>query len=136
MFSFRPDQLVGLRRAAERRALADPEVKAGRRTLRAAIDASALNRDFSQPYVHNDSVEAAFVDIYRHTEQHWELYEMAEELVDLEDYFRQWRFRHMTTVERVIGFKRGTGGTAGVAYLRKMLEVVLFPELWSVRTAM
>ena len=81
------------------------------------------------------SVEAAWL---RSTgsEQHWELYEFAEELVDLEDAFRLWRFRHVTTVERIIGFKRGTGGTAGVSYLRKMLDVVLFPELWRVRTAM
>ncbi|MFO0122001.1 MAG: tryptophan 2,3-dioxygenase family protein, partial [Inhella sp.] len=72
--------------------------------------------------------------VYREPQAHWDLYQMAEELVDLEDAFRLWRFRHVTTVERVIGFKRGTGGTAGVSYLRKMLDVVLFPELWSVRT--
>ena len=82
------------------------------------------------------SVEAAWAEVYRNSEQHWELYEFAEELIDLEDAFRLWRFRHVTTVERIIGFKRGTGGTAGVSYLRKMLDVVLFPELWRVRTAM
>ncbi|MCZ4256560.1 tryptophan 2,3-dioxygenase family protein [Sulfitobacter sp. G21635-S1] len=74
--------------------------------------------------------------IYEDPETHWELYELAEKLVDLEDYFRRWRFNHVTTVERIIGFKRGTGGTSGVAYLRKMLEVELFPELWHVRGAL
>ena len=80
------------------------------------------------------------IEIYRRmTDQQrlqisFELYELAEKLVDFEDYFRRWRFNHVTTVERVIGFKRGTGGTSGVAYLRRMLEVVLFPELWQVRT--
>ena len=67
-------------------------------------------------------------------ERHWDLYQLGEELTDLEDAFRLWRFRHVTTVERVIGFKRGTGGTGGVSYLRKMLDVVLFPEIWRLRT--
>ena len=79
------------------------------------------------------AVQAAWAEVYRDPEHHWELYELAEKLVDLEDYFRRWRFNHVTTVERVIGFKRGTGGTSGVAYLRRMLEVELFPELWHVR---
>ncbi len=70
----------------------------------------------------------------RDPETHWMLYELAEKLVDFEDYFRRWRFNHVTTVERIIGLKRGTGGTAGVSYLRRMLEVELFPELWKVRT--
>jgi tryptophan 2,3-dioxygenase len=93
-----------------------------------------LERDWSQPTTHDASVEAAWLTVYREPTQHWELYEMAEELVDLEDSFRQWRFRHVTTVERIIGFKQGTGGTSGALYLRKMLDVVLFPELWHVRT--
>jgi tryptophan 2,3-dioxygenase len=80
------------------------------------------------------SVEQAWLTIYRQPEQHFELYQLAEELVDLEDAFRLWRFRHVSTVERIIGFKPGTGGTGGVSYLRKMLDVVLFPELWKVRT--
>jgi tryptophan 2,3-dioxygenase len=99
-----------------------------------AIDASRLERDWTLPTQHDASVEAAWLEVYRNPSQHWELYEMAEELVDLEDAFRQWRFRHVTTVERIIGFKQGTGGTAGAPYLRKMLDVVLFPELWHVRT--
>ena len=98
------------------------------------IAASHLARDPSQPREPHASVEAAWQAVYQAPRDHWELYELAEELIDLEDAFRQWRFRHVTTVERVIGFKRGTGGTAGVSYLRRMLDVVLFPELWTVRT--
>jgi tryptophan 2,3-dioxygenase len=98
------------------------------------IDAACSERDWSTCYEFNESVCAAWVEVYRDTEKHWELYELAEKLVDLEDAFRQWRFRHATTVERVIGFKRGTGGTSGVSYLRKLLDTVLFPELWRART--
>ena len=79
-------------------------------------------------------VLTAWKIVYAAPEKHWMLYELAEKLVDFEDYFRRWRFNHVTTVERIIGLKRGTGGTAGVSYLRKMLEVELFPELWKVRT--
>jgi tryptophan 2,3-dioxygenase len=99
-----------------------------------SIAPERLERDWTQPTTHDASVEAAWLGIYRDPAHHWELYEMAEELVDLEDSFRQWRFRHVTTVERIIGFKQGTGGTSGAPYLRKMLDVVLFPELWHVRT--
>jgi tryptophan 2,3-dioxygenase len=98
------------------------------------ISPGRLERDWTQPTTHDESVEAAWLKVYQEPAQHWELYEMAEELVDLEDSFRQWRFRHVTTVERIIGFKQGTGGTSGALYLRKMLDVVLFPELWHVRT--
>ena len=99
-----------------------------------AIDNQVLARDKAEPYQRHVSVKAAWVQIYRDPAQYWELYELAEKLVDFEDYFRRWRFNHVTTVERVIGFKRGTGGTSGVAYLRRMLDIVLFPELWDVRT--
>jgi tryptophan 2,3-dioxygenase len=99
-----------------------------------AIAPAVLARDRRAPYQPDVSVEAAWLAVYRKPREHWGLYELAEELVDLEDAFRQWRFRHVTTVERIIGFKRGTGGTSGVAYLRQMLDVVLFPELWKVRT--
>ncbi|WP_029045475.1 tryptophan 2,3-dioxygenase [Cupriavidus sp. amp6] len=99
-----------------------------------AIDADCVERDWTQPTAYNASVEAAWLEVYRNPSAHWELYELGEKFVDLEDSFRQWRFRHVTTVERVIGFKRGTGGTEGVSYLRKMLDVVLFPELWKLRT--
>lgn len=101
-----------------------------------AIAPDRLERDWTQPTTHDASVEAAWLAVYREPSAHWELYEMAEELVDLEDAFRQWRFRHVTTVERIIGFKQGTGGTNGAPYLRKMLDVVLFPELWHVRTVL
>ena len=99
------------------------------------VDAAALDRDWTLPYEFNESVRDAWVGVYRATGEHWDLYELAEKLVDLEDAFRQWRFRHATTVERVIGFKRGTGGTSGANYLKRMLDVVLFPELWRARTA-
>jgi len=84
----------------------------------------------------SDDVIQAWKVVYQAPEKHWALYELAEKLVDFEDYFRRWRFNHVTTVERIIGLKRGTGGTSGVSYLRKMLEVELFPELWRVRTEM
>lgn len=98
------------------------------------ISTAVLERDLTQRHSSDPSVEAAWLTVYRAPREHWELYELAEELVDLEDAFRLWRFRHVSTVERIIGFKPGTGGTSGVGYLRKMLEVVLFPELWKVRT--
>ena len=101
-----------------------------------AIAPRVLERDLMQAYVADRSVEQAWAVVYRAPREHWALYELAEELVDLEDAFRQWRFRHVTTVERIIGVKRGTGGTSGVSYLRKMLDVVLFPELWTVRTGL
>jgi tryptophan 2,3-dioxygenase len=101
-----------------------------------AVPADRLQRDWTQAYVASPQVEAAWLAVYRDTQAHWDLYELAEELTDLEDAFRLWRFRHVTTVERVIGFKRGTGGTGGVSYLRKMLDVVLFPEIWSLRTSL
>jgi tryptophan 2,3-dioxygenase len=98
------------------------------------IPASHLERDWTLPYEANDQVEQAWLVVYRAPDTHWDLYQLGEELTDLEDAFRLWRFRHVTTVERVIGFKRGTGGTGGVSYLRKMLDVVLFPEIWRLRT--
>jgi tryptophan 2,3-dioxygenase len=93
-----------------------------------------ISRDVSKPYVAHDAVQHAWTRVYEAPETHWELYELAEKLVDFEDYFRRWRFNHVTTVERVIGFKRGTGGTGGVSYLKRMLDVELFPELWHLRT--
>lgn len=96
-----------------------------------AIDPSA--RPLDRPHASDPAVLNAWAAVYRDPAQYWSLYELAEKLVDLEDYFRRWRFNHVTTVERIIGFKRGTGGTSGVPYLRRMLDVVLFPELWDVR---
>nr|WP_307729165.1 tryptophan 2,3-dioxygenase [Massilia sp. IC2-278] len=101
-----------------------------------AIAPERLERDWTLPTEHDDSVKAAWLAVYQDPDQHWALYELAEKLVDLETAFRFWRFRHVTTVERIIGFKTGTGGTAGVSYLRKMLDVVLFPELFALRTAL
>ena len=100
---------------------------------------AAMGQDFTPqyrmdaPHAAQDRVREAWALVYQSPQAHWELYELAEKLVDLEDYFRRWRFNHVTTVERIIGFKRGTGGTSGVQYLRRMLEVELFPELWQVR---
>ncbi len=100
------------------------------------ISDDILYRDQSLKHCHHESVEAAWKNIYESPELYWSLYELAEKLVDFEDYFRRWRFNHVTTVERVIGFKGGTGGTGGVSYLKKMLETELFPELWRVRTVL
>lgn len=101
-----------------------------------SLPPEVLERDWSRPYVSHPAVEGAWLDVYRETAKWWDLYELAEELIDLEDLFRQWRFRHVTTVERIIGYKQGTGGTPGIPYLKKRLDVVLFPELWAVRTAL
>ena len=94
----------------------------------------ATRDDWRETRSENGKVFAAWQTVYRNPERYWMLYELAEKLVDFEDYFRRWRFNHVTTVERIIGFKRGTGGTSGASYLKKMLEVELFPELWHVRT--
>ena len=101
-----------------------------------AIAPGRLAADRTLPTYHDDSVKAAWLAVYQDPSTHWALYELAEKLVDLETAFRFWRFRHVTTVERIIGVKTGTGGTAGVSYLRKMLDVVLFPELFTLRTAL
>ncbi|WP_281496108.1 tryptophan 2,3-dioxygenase [Marivita sp. S6314] len=95
-----------------------------------------LIRDRSKPHSPNDALQRAWAEVYRDPSAYWDLYELAEKLMDLEDYFRRWRFNHVTTVERVIGLKRGTGGTGGVSYLKRMLEVELFPDLWRVRTSL
>ncbi len=101
-----------------------------------AVPAAVLRRDVANAHVANDAIVDAWQCVYESTDDHWSLYELAEKLVDFEDYFRRWRFNHVTTVERVIGFKRGTGGTGGISYLKRMLDVILFPELWSVRTVL
>jgi tryptophan 2,3-dioxygenase len=100
------------------------------------VSQARLDADPTRPTVHDDSVLAAWLEVYRDPEHHWALYELAEKLVDMETAFRTWRFRHVSTVERIIGFKTGTGGTAGVSYLRRVLDVVLFPELFALRTAL
>jgi tryptophan 2,3-dioxygenase len=129
----RADLLAQVQAAYEAPSLYDEALRLmARRGI--AVPASHTERAWTQPYVENDAVEQAWLTVYRNPEQHWDLYQLGEELTDLEDAFRLWRFRHVTTVERVIGFKRGTGGTGGVSYLRKMLDVVLFPEIWRLRT--
>ena len=129
----RADLLAQVQAAYEAPSLYDEALRLmARRGL--AVPASHIERDWTQPYAESEAVEQAWLTVYRNPEQHWDLYQLGEELTDLEDAFRLWRFRHVTTVERVIGFKRGTGGTGGVSYLRKMLDVVLFPEIWRLRT--
>ena len=93
-------------------------------------------RDWAEAYQPHEAVEAAWLTVYKDVDSHWDLYELAEKLVDLEQQFQAWRFAHVKTVERIIGQKRGTGGSSGVAYLTKVLELRFFPELWSVRTRM
>ena len=99
-----------------------------------AIDASVLERDPASPYAPDASVEAAWAAIYRDPQDHWDLYELAEKLVDLEYHFQRWRFGHLKTVERIIGYKRGTGGSSGAAYLASTLFKPTFPDLWAVRS--
>ena len=97
------------------------------------IDQQHLQRDWTQSHASSANVQAAWKVVYQNPQQHWELYQLGEKLTDIEDTFRLWRFRHLTTVERVIGMRRGTGGTSGTGYLKAMLDVVLFPEIWQVR---
>ena len=129
----RPDLLAQVQAAYLAPSLYDEAIKL---LARRGIDVpeSHTRRDWTQPYQASAQVEQAWLVVYRNPKAHWDLYQLGEELTDLEDAFRLWRFRHVTTVERVIGLKRGTGGTGGVSYLRKMLDVVLFPEIWSLRT--
>jgi tryptophan 2,3-dioxygenase len=129
----RPDVLAVVQAAYEAPSLYDECLGLlARRGL--PVPATHTQRDWRQPYVASEAVEQAWLSVYRNPGQYWDLYQLGEELTDLEDAFRLWRFRHVTTVERIIGFKRGTGGTGGVRYLRKMLDTVLFPELWQLRT--
>lgn len=99
-----------------------------------AVPAELLERDFSKPHVFSDAMMQIWLQVYREPEGNFELYELAEELVDVEDHFQQWRFRHMKTVERIIGHKKGTGGSSGVGFLKTALDRTFFPELWSLRT--
>ncbi|WP_409405495.1 tryptophan 2,3-dioxygenase [Priestia megaterium] len=98
------------------------------------IDEKALNRDWSQKYESNASVEEAWLTVYRNVDQYWDLYELAEKLVDIGSQQQAWRFNHMSTVERIIGHKQGTGGSSGVTYLKRALDQHFFPELWTLRT--
>ncbi|TDM09057.1 MAG: tryptophan 2,3-dioxygenase [Ideonella sp. MAG2] len=129
----RPDLLQVVEEAWRAPSLYDEALRLlARRGIK--VPQSHTERDWTQPYSASPDVEAAWLQVYRNPQAHWDLYQLGEELTDLEDAFRLWRFRHLTTVQRVIGVKRGTGGTGGVSYLRKMLDVVLFPEIWELRT--
>lgn len=99
-----------------------------------SVPDEVLKRNYAEKYTLNEAVVDAWIAVYRDTDTYWDLYELAEKLMDVEDNFRRWRFNHVTTVERTIGFKRGSGGTSGVGYLKQALNIVLFPELWEVRT--
>ena len=131
----RPESLALLEAELARPSLYDEALRLVARNG-IAVPEAVLARDVSEPYRLSDGVVDAWRVVYGDPAGHWPLYELAEKLVDFEDYFRRWRFNHVTTVERVIGFKRGTGGTGGVSYLKRMLEVELFPELWRVRTTL
>ncbi len=129
----RPDLLEKLEAELARPSLYDAVLRRLAR-LGLPVPEAVLTRDLRQPWEASAGVQAVWATVYRDPIRYWEAYEVAEKLVDFEDYFRRWRFNHVTTVERIIGFKRGTGGTSGIHYLKRMLDVVLFPELWSVRT--
>ena len=132
-FAHRPDVHGVLARELETPSLHDEALRLlSRRGF--AIPAERLTRDWRERAELSPEVEQAWLAVYADTAAHWDLYELAEKLVDLEDAFRQWRFRHVTTVERIIGNKRGTGGTSGVGYLQQAVGTQLFPELWRVRT--
>ena len=129
----RPDLIALLEAELARPSLYDEALRwLARRGM--AVPADVLTRDLRSAWTVHEGVQAVWAEVYRDPQTHWEAYELAEKLVDFEDYFRRWRFNHVTTVERVIGFKRGTGGTSGIHYLKRMLEVQLFPELWQLRT--
>lgn len=131
----RPDILALLEAELSRPSLYDEALRAVARAG-LPVPAEVLGRDVGAAWHEHEGVTLVWAQVYAAPEAHWALYELAEKLVDFEDYFRRWRFNHVTTVERIIGLKRGTGGTGGVSYLRRMLEVELFPELWRVRTAL
>jgi tryptophan 2,3-dioxygenase len=133
VFRETPDTLALLEAERARPSLYDEALRLlARRGF--ALAPEVTSRDPREPYVADPSVVAAWREVYRDAARWFDLYELAEELVDVEDQFRQWRFRHLTTVERIIGHKRGTGGTSGVGYLRRAMDYVLFPELWQVRS--
>lgn len=129
----RPEALAGMQRALENPSVWDDTIAA---LDRAGFDIpkEQIHRDFSETYISSKAVEEAFLTVYRNPEQYWDLYQLAEKLVDLDDAMATWRHKHVLTVERIIGGKMGTGGTAGVSYLQSTLSKRAFPELWTVRT--
>lgn len=132
-FRHQPDVQAGLERVLAMPSLYDEAIRAlARRGFALAPD--LVERDWRTPHAPHPDVLAAWTQVYLDPHRYWDLYELAEKLVDLEDAFQQWRFRHLGTVTRIIGHKRGTGGTAGVSYLKRALDYSFFPELWTVRT--
>ena len=131
----RPDILEKLEAELARPSLYDEALRHLARTG-LPVPPEVLTRDLRQPWAFDEGVMEVWQSVYRDPKTHWEAYELAEKLVDFEDFFRRWRFNHLTTVARVIGMKRGTGGTSGASYLKRMLEVELFPELWQLRTTL
>lgn len=131
----RPEAQAAMREALESPSLWDEAIAALARAG-FAIPEALRTRDWRQPHQPSPEVEAAFLTVYRDTGRYWELYQLAEKLVDLDDAMATWRHKHVITVSRIIGSKRGTGGTAGVSYLQGTLGKRAFPELWSLRTAL
>jgi tryptophan 2,3-dioxygenase len=131
----RPDIASRLTDALQTPSLYDEAIRLlARRGL--PVDTAILERDVAHPYTANESVKSAWLEVYRSPETHWDLYQLAEDLVDIEDAFQQWRFRHLRTVQRIMGFKHGTGGTAGAGYLSRAMDTMFFPDLWDLRTAL
>ena len=130
-----PAHLGGLKAELARPSLYDEALRLlARRGL--PVPAAVIERDFSQPYTPDEGVEACWAEIYRNPDKYWDLYELAEKLMDVEHHVQLWRFGHVKAVERIIGFRRGTGGSSGVAYLNTVLTKGFFPELLSVRTVL
>ncbi|MFC4077828.1 tryptophan 2,3-dioxygenase [Salinithrix halophila] len=133
VYEHQPELYRRLEKALHRPSLYDVSIQAlANRGL--PVDPSCLDRDWSQDYQADKSVEAAWLAVYRDVKKYWDLYELAEKLVDVEDKQQQWRYNHMKTVERIIGYKQGTGGSSGVTYLKRVLDHRFFPELWNLRT--
>jgi len=133
VFAHAPEQQAQLRTALNAPSLYDEFLRHLARQGH-AVPADCVQRDWSQPYQRHPELVTVFRHIYEHTDQHWSAYHLCEQLVDVEESFQLWRFRHMKTVERIIGFRRGTGGSSGVAFLKRALELTFFPELFEVRT--
>lgn len=133
VFAYNPSTFEHLDAVLKRPSLYDEFLRYLKR-LDYAVPASAVERDWSQPYQESEEVLAVIKLIYEGTDRHWDAYNMCEKLIDLEVNFQLWRFRHMKTVERIIGYKAGTGGSSGVAFLKRALDIKFFPELYSVRT--
>ncbi len=133
LFQHDPETTAALQQALQQRSLYD-EFLAFLGRLGHAIPDEALVRDFSEPYQENTQVRDAILKIYQDPQKSWTEYALCERLIDVEESFQLWRFRHMKTVERIIGYKPGTGGSSGVGFLKQALELTFFPELWTVRS--